>query len=263
LITLGNNLKATGKVLKFLVFLSIFALLIAALIYWREDSVRDQISFLHVFIWQYSIWIPWILAFLLFKFVVNKFRHLKIGKIVVFGSGVIWIGIHFAWFFYISSIFSPYLGMPATGYGVYPYFFIFWTILDIGLMWYVLEDFWQLPIEDKQVKPILIELTRGDKKYYCEPNQVHWLSAEDYYTQLFTNQGKFLIRKTLKDFYKILPHEDFKRIHRSTVINVNYVSGLARGKNDSLEVILKDGTKRRVSRNYSREIRAFFRNWSQ
>jgi hypothetical protein len=56
--------------------------------------------------------------------------------------------------------------------------------------------------------------------------------------------------------------EDFRKIHRSTIINVNYVSGLARGKNDGLEVILKDSTKRKVSRNYSKEIRTFFKNRS-
>ena len=104
--------------------------------------------------------------------------------------------------------------------------------------------------------------SRGDKKFFCESDQIHWLAAEDYYTKLYTDHGNFIIRKTLKKFCKELPHEEFKRIHRSTVINVNHVSGLARGNNDSLEVILKDGSRRRVSRNFTKEVRAFFRGRS-
>jgi len=262
LITLNHYIKSSQKSLKFMVLLLFFALLLASLIYWREDSVQDQISFLRVLTWQVIIWIPWALAFVIFKIIIDKSRLFKFRILVLYGSGIIWIGMHFAWFYSVSSNFSPYLEMPATRYGVYPYFFIFWTLVDIGLMWFVMERIKQTQEKDYPSEQLMFELSRGDKKYFCEPKKIRWLSADDYYTQLFTDQGRFLVRKPLKHFYEKLPRGDFRRIHRSTIVNVNYVSGLARGKNDRLEVILKDSTRHKVSRNYSKEIREFFRNRS-
>jgi len=259
---LRNYFKPKQSAYKTLPSLFIFAILVATLIYWREDEVRNQVSFFHVLLWQSSIWIPWVLAYWIIEKIQVKYLKNKYLKILLYGAGILWVGIHFIWFFYLSSNFSPYLGMPATGYGVYPYFFIFWTIVDIGLTWVVIEKTKPLKEKDSISKPKIFELSRGDKKFFCEANQIHWLSAEGYHTKLYTDQGNFVIRKTLKDFCKKLPQGEFKRIHRSTVINVHQVSGLARGKNDSLEVILKDGSRRRVSRNYTKEVRAFFRGSS-
>jgi DNA-binding LytR/AlgR family response regulator len=165
------------------------------------------------------------------------------------------VSIHFGWFFFVSSYYSPYLGFPATRYGVYPYFFIFWSAIDIGLLGFVFDQINRNKEDPRTFDTIRIELVRGDKKYFCESRQVYWLAADNYYTKLYTEYGTFLMRKSLKHFKDLLPPEEFKKIHRSTVININQVSQLVRGKNDSLEVVLKDGNKRRVSRKYMKELR--------
>jgi two-component system LytT family response regulator len=68
------------------------------------------------------------------------------------------------------------------------------------------------------------------------------------------------MRKPLKSFQEVLPPDTFKKIHRSTIINVNYVSELGRGNDKGLEVIMKDGTRRRVSKRFIKEITLFFKN---
>ncbi|RLD25625.1 MAG: hypothetical protein DRI75_13040 [Bacteroidetes bacterium] len=245
--------------IKFLIFLILFALILSILIYWRENEVQDQISFYNVLLWQVGIWIPWALIFLVFKKIVYK-SGLQNSKIR--GLGILWIGIHYVWFFYLSSQFSPYLGMPATRYGVYPYFFIFWTIMDIVLIWNILNILTRQKLILNDTSPIKFKLSRGNRTFYCDLKQIFWLSSEGYYTSFHTEQGIFLIRKSLKNILKELPQSDFKRVHRSTVININYVSGFGKTKNNGLEVILKDGSRRSVSRNYSKEIRAFFKSRS-
>lgn len=244
---------------KFLFFLILFALSMALTIYWREGDVRDQISFLQVVCWQIGIWILWWPGYLVFeKVIITSGRP---GGVAL-GLGFLWVGMHYGWFFFLSSQFSPYLGFPATRYGVYPYFFIFWTLVDMVLIWYLLNFLKRQKQKIIESRPVIFELSRGDRTFYCHPEQIYWLSAEDYYTRFHTEQGAFLIRKSLTEILRELPQDDFKRIHRSTVIHIKYVSGLGKTKNGGLEVILKDGSTRKVSRSHLKEIKTLLKGRS-
>lgn len=247
------------KTKNFLALLTTIALVLGILIYWREYATRDQVTLFHVVVWQTLIWLPWIFMFLIFKNLINRFKNITYGRALVVGIGFLWIALHFGWFFNLSSTISPYLDLPGSKFGVYRYFFVFWTLIDFGILWFVVDKLWWTK-EEKESSPVLFELTRGGKKHFCEPSQIHWLAAENYYTKLCTTEGIFLMRKPLKSFLDILPGDTFKKIHRSTIINVDYVSELARGAGSTLEVIMKDGTKRRVSKSFIKDITHFFKN---
>lgn len=235
------------------------ALVMGLLIYLREYATRDQVTLYSVFLWQLGIWIPWIIGFKVLERIIKKINKTKFGVFLLLGSSIIWLGFHLGWFFFLSSTYSPYLGLPGSRFGVYRYFFIFWTLIDVGLIWFVIDKL--KGVENEELPPpLLFELTRGSNKYFCEPTQIQLLVAENYYTKLYTTEGVFVMRKPLKSFQDVLPPDMFKRIHRSTIINVNYVSELAKGDYKSLEVIMKDGTRRKVSRNFVKEINLFFRN---
>ncbi len=247
------------KIRRFFTLVILMGILIGLLIYWREENLRKQVSLYQVLLWQIAIWTPWVIGYKgIKKIAIYKYGSKFILPILI-SSGIVWVGIHFGWFFLLSSNFSPYLDMPATKYGVYPYFFIFWTSIDVGLIWFVIDKLLAVKIEESS---LLIELTRGGNKFFCTSDQIYCLAAENYYTRLFTTEGIFVMRKSLKSFHDVLPSDVFKRIHRSTIINVNYVSILSRGADYNLEVIMKDGTRRRVSRNFEKEINLFFKKRS-
>ena len=236
------------------------ALFLGALIYWREWDLRDQVPLYQVILWQLVIWSPWILGLKGLGLVVTKTSGNPHSNLWLLGAGLLAITLHFGWFFFISANFSPYIGQYGCRFGVFRYFFIFWTLLDLGLVGFVVQKLKYDSInEDKSDPPLLLELTRGNNTYFCEPSQIHLLASENYYTRLFTSEGVFLMRKPLKYFMSILPQELFKRIHRSTIINVNQVSELVRANDHSLEVIMRDGTRRRVSRSFVKEITHFFK----
>ncbi|WP_420321222.1 LytTR family DNA-binding domain-containing protein [Flagellimonas sp.] len=247
------------KTKNFLILIATISLVLGILIYWREYATRDQVTLARVLLWQILIWLPWILMFLGFKTLIKKTRTLTYGRALVVAIGFVWVALHFAWFFNLSATISPYLDLPGSKYGVYRYFFVFWTLIDFGILWFVIDKLWWTK-EAKMTSPLLFELTRGGKKHFCEPSQIHWLAAENYYTKLFTTEGIFLMRKPLKSFHDVLPEETFKKIHRSTIINVDFVSELARGTGSTLEVIMKDGTKRRVSKSFIKDITHFFKD---
>ena len=235
------------------------AVLIGLLIYWRENAARDQVNLYHVLLWQIGIWLPWVLGFVTLDSIIKKAKKSKFKVLLLLGSCTLLVGLHFGWFFFLSSNFSPYIGQYGCRFGVYRYFFIFWTLIDIGLIWFIIDK--QKGDENEELPPpLLFELTRGGNKYFCEPMQIMLLVAENYYTRLVTTEGVFVMRKPLKYFQDALPTDLFKKIHRSTIVNVNYVSELAKVNDKGLEVIMKDGTKRKVSRNFVKEINLFFKN---
>lgn len=235
------------------------AVLLGLLIYWREYATRDQVTLFHVLLWQLAIWIPWIIGFKVLEKINEHRGKSKFGAPLLLGVGFVFICLHFGWFFKFSSTYSPYLDLEGSKFGVYRYFFIFWTLVDIGLVWFIIDKM-KTAREGESKPPLLLELTRGSNKYFCEPSQIYLLAAENYYTKLFTTEGIFVMRKPLKSFYDILPQNMFRKIHRSTIINVNYVSELSRGSDHSLEVIMKDGTRRKVSRTFIKEITLFFKD---
>lgn len=88
-----------------------------------------------------------------------------------------------------------------------------------------------------------------------------WLEANDNYTNLYLNgQKKIIASKTLKEFEMILPATEFFRIHRSALINVNYVKEYS--NNEGGEVILSEGTHVQVSKARIQEFGDFIRTKS-
>ncbi len=57
---------------------------------------------------------------------------------------------------------------------------------------------------------------------------------------------KLLVSKTLKDFEEILPEETFLRIHKSTIININYVTNFLNADGGTIKT--EDGNVWSVSR---------------
>ncbi len=246
------------KTKNFFVLSVLIAVVLGLLIYWREYETREQVSVIHVLLWQLAIWIPWVIGFKVLEMVTQRVHALKYGKLRVIGFGLFWVCLHYGWFFWLSSHYSPYLDLPGSKFGVYSYFFIFWTLIDIALLLFLMDKL--KARESRDSRPSLrFELTRGGKKYFCEPSEIYWLVAENYYTKLSTTSGIFVMRKPLKSFHDVLPPKMFQKIHRSTIINVDYVSGLSGNLSQGLEVVLKDGTSRKVSRSCSKELLDFFK----
>ncbi|MEM9836479.1 MAG: LytTR family DNA-binding domain-containing protein [Bacteroidota bacterium] len=78
------------------------------------------------------------------------------------------------------------------------------------------------------------------------PEEVRYCLAEDNFTEFHLNDGKkLLICRPLKFYANLLEPAGFCRIHRSTLVNLQYVRRYQRGKGGS--VFLVDGTELLVS----------------
>lgn len=85
-----------------------------------------------------------------------------------------------------------------------------------------------------------------------------WLEASDNYTNLYLNTGKKIVAsKTLKEFEAILPTNVFFRIHRSSLINIDFIKEYSNAEGGT--IIMSDGTSIQVSKARSQEFSEFIK----
>lgn len=70
--------------------------------------------------------------------------------------------------------------------------------------------------------------------------------AENYSKVFFTTGETVLICKTLKNFEELLGNYQFERVHKSHLVNLNYISRYFR--NDGSYILMQDQTKVLVSK---------------
>ena len=86
--------------------------------------------------------------------------------------------------------------------------------------------------------------------------EIDWIAAEDYYARLHTGGRSHLIRRSMTELERDLGGMSFRRIHRSTIVNLERVSGLALNESGEYDVRLRDGSTHRVSRSHRRTLQA-------
>jgi len=89
---------------------------------------------------------------------------------------------------------------------------------------------------------MFIEL--NNRFHFIKVDTILKITAAGFYTEVLTTTGKKgLVQKTMKEWEESLPEENFVRIHRSTIVNVEYVDRIERGFNNTYQVHLKGSTK--------------------
>jgi hypothetical protein len=251
---------------RFVFFLMFFSIVMAGLIYWKEVTLRHEIKFVNVVFWQLIIWMPWVLFFHIIKLSLKKINtDNQLLKYLILGAFyLVILLIHWLWFASYSSYFSPFLGAPNENYGAFRYFFIFWILIDLVFLmtiWVYLKFYNnKSTILSPMESTILVK--RGNKKVFLNKDNIYWISADGYYINIHSNQGKFLLRRTLKDIFESLPRSNFIKIHRSAIININYLQELHQAPNKRLTVQMKDGNSHAVSKTFAKNIKDILKSTS-
>lgn len=79
--------------------------------------------------------------------------------------------------------------------------------------------------------------------------------ARDDYTALFAGSQRHLVHLRLADLEQRLDSAMFARVHRSHIVNLDFVEAMIPNEDGRLEVVLRDGTRLMASRSRSRELR--------
>lgn len=235
------------------------ALVFALAIYLRTINVDDleHIRFSEVMWWQAASWLP----LLVLAFAVELYPRARVeARVRAFHPlAHLAFSIAFAfvltfWFKAMSEAFSPYLGFRGTRFGVFPWFFIFWFFIQ-GLLYWVGTFFYgysggaPAPAAGARGKgPKKLVVKSGKRSEVVDPKDVRWVEAQDYYSVLHLADHQAWVKMTMAELEKTLDPETFVRIHRSTIINVNFLKQLEKGTPGKYVAILADGARRPISR---------------
>jgi two-component system LytT family response regulator len=96
----------------------------------------------------------------------------------------------------------------------------------------------------------------GTKIKVIPAENIIYVEAQDDYVMIYTNESKHLKEKTMKYFETHLDASQFIRVHRSYIVNVNYIAQLEHFTKDSYVVILKTGAKLKVSDSGYKNLKA-------
>jgi two-component system LytT family response regulator len=102
---------------------------------------------------------------------------------------------------------------------------------------------------DKKIEFLERVVIKDGAKISIVPvEKIKWIEAQDDYVMINSELGRFLKQKTMKFFENHLNENSFIRIHRSYIINVDFIQHLEQSGKDSYQIILKNGKQLPVSR---------------
>lgn len=92
-----------------------------------------------------------------------------------------------------------------------------------------------------------IAVKSGSKIHVVLVPEILYLQADGDYVQIFTTTGKFLKEQTMKYFEEHLPDNQFVRVHRSVIVNVEMISRIELYEKQNQLLTLKNGQQIKTS----------------
>lgn len=91
---------------------------------------------------------------------------------------------------------------------------------------------------------------------FLKPDEIDWIEAEGDYVKFHAGSRGYLMRETMTQLEARLDPQQFVRIHRSAIVNLDRLQKLSPSFAGEYAVILRDGTKLKLSRGYHARIAA-------
>jgi len=94
----------------------------------------------------------------------------------------------------------------------------------------------------------------GGRITFLSTDEITWIEADDKYVHLHTAKISPMVRQTLSAMETQLDPRKFRRIHRSVIVNVERIRELQPLFSGEYSILLEDGTKLTLSRNYKDKL---------
>ena len=108
--------------------------------------------------------------------------------------------------------------------------------------------------QDKNAYPRKILVSRGSKLVAVNVKDIQWISADGDYSSLITANGRYLSQYGIGQLENKLNPEYFIRVHRSSILNINYVQEVFR-EGHTFDAKMQNGDVVKVSRSYVPKVK--------
>jgi hypothetical protein len=105
----------------------------------------------------------------------------------------------------------------------------------------------ELDNTDNQEKLSRITVKKNKEIRFISVNDIQYIEANGDYVLIYSDAGRFIKDKTMKYWEMHLPANQFVRIHRSFIINIEYLAKLELYEKELYRVQLKSGAILKVS----------------
>ena len=108
------------------------------------------------------------------------------------------------------------------------------------------------PLQPRRVERIVVK-SRGEV-LFLNVADIDWIESVGYYACLHVGSDTHLLRRTMLELVRDLDEEQFMRIHRSIIVNLERIHGLELQNAGDYEVVLKSKVRLRLSRRFRKRL---------
>lgn len=100
-----------------------------------------------------------------------------------------------------------------------------------------------------------IVVKSGSNIHVIPIDDIEQLEAQDDYVMIHTADGRFMKKETMGYLEQHLPQEQFIRIHRSHIVNINQIQRIEQYGKESYLLMLKNGNQVNVSKSRIKDLK--------
>lgn len=100
-----------------------------------------------------------------------------------------------------------------------------------------------------------IAVRDGNKITFVKVNEIIWIEADNQYIQLHTSSGSHLLRDSLTSMVSQLDERYFVRVHRSGIVNINFIDNLESHFNGDYIITMTNGVAVKLSKTYREALK--------
>lgn len=192
------------------------------------------------------------------------FHIVLLALILALSLGLAYLLLHYVFyqdvlfndFFIISIPLKLFIGTTIYLISVLSYY-LFLTGKEVKLQTQAVESL-QEEVSEKTIEKLTRIAVKKKKEIQVIPvNEVVYIEANGDYVLIHTNTEHFLKDKTMKYWESHLPEDIFIRIHRSFIINIEYIERLDLYEKDTYRLRLKTGAVLKVSQSGYKQLKQY------
>ncbi|MFC4219352.1 LytR/AlgR family response regulator transcription factor [Flagellimonas marina] len=99
-----------------------------------------------------------------------------------------------------------------------------------------------------------LPIRENNRTVFVNKDRIKYICASSYYSDIYSIEKKYTVRESLKNLMPQLNAHKFIRIHRSTIINTDYMQELVHSDYNEMDVRMQDQELFRISKSYKKEF---------
>lgn len=110
----------------------------------------------------------------------------------------------------------------------------------------------ELKAESKYLERLVIKA--GGRVFFLEAGEIDWIEAEGNYVSVHSGKKSHLLRETISSLEAQLDPKKFRRVHRSSIVQLDKIKELQPWFHGEYRIILHSGAQLMLSRNYRENL---------